>query len=86
MDTFHAVYLILIFFFNKFSPVEKCRVTPSCLYRDSLTFNLMTLVTVDPRKYNIRRNVNLDISVVTIRRVAIIFYELGVIKNFMQKF
>ena len=37
-------------------------------------------------KYDIRRNVNPDLSIVTMRRVAIIFFELGVIKNFMQKF
>ena len=37
-------------------------------------------------KYNARRNVNLDFSIVTMRRVAIIFSELGVVKNFMQKF
>ena len=37
-------------------------------------------------KYNIRRNVNSDFSIVTMRRVAIIFFELGVVKNFMQKF
>ena len=36
--------------------------------------------------YNIRRNVNSDFSIVTMRRVAIIFFELGVVKNFMQKF
>ena len=36
--------------------------------------------------YNIRRNVNSDISIVTMRRVAIIFFELGVVKNFMQIF
>ena len=35
---------------------------------------------------DIRRNVNSDISIVTMRRVAIIFFELGVVKNFMQKF
>ena len=29
-------------------------------------------------KYNTRRNVNSDISIVTMRRVAIIFFELGV--------
>ena len=33
--------------------------------------------------YNIRRNVNSDISVVTMRRAAIIFFELGVIKIFI---
>ena len=37
-------------------------------------------------KYNIRRNVNSEISIVTMRRVAIIFFELLVVKNFMQKF
>ena len=37
-------------------------------------------------KYNIRRNVNSDFSIATMRRVAIIFFELGVVKNFMQKF
>ena len=36
-------------------------------------------------KYNKRRNVNSDFSVVTMRRVASIFFELGVVKNFMQK-
>ena len=33
-----------------------------------------------------RRNVNSDLSIVTIHRVAITFFELGVVKNFMQKF
>ena len=37
-------------------------------------------------KYNIRRNVNSDFSIVTMRGVATIFFELGVIKNFMQTF
>ena len=37
-------------------------------------------------KYNTRRNVNSDFSIVTMRRVAIIFLELGVVKKFMQKF
>ena len=37
-------------------------------------------------KYNIRKNVNSDFPIVTMRRVAIIFFELGVVKNFMQKF
>ena len=41
---------------------------------------------VVPWKYNIRRNVNADFSIVTMRRVAIIFFELGVVKNLMQKF
>ena len=37
-------------------------------------------------KYNIRRNANSDFSIVTMRRVAIIFFELGVVKNSTQKF
>ena len=37
-------------------------------------------------KYDIRRDVNSDFSIVTMRRVAIIFFKLGVIKSFMQKF
>ena len=37
-------------------------------------------------KYNTRRNVISDFSVVTMRRVAIMFFELGVVKKFMQKF
>ena len=37
-------------------------------------------------KYNIRRNVNSGPSNVAMRRVAIRFFELGVVKNFMQKF
>ena len=31
-------------------------------------------------------NVNSDVSVVTMRRVAVKYFELGVVKNFMQKF
>ena len=37
-------------------------------------------------KYDIRRDVNSDFSFVTMRRVAIIFVKLGVIKSFVQKF
>ena len=37
-------------------------------------------------KYNIRRIANSDFSIVTMRRVAIIFFELGVVKNSTQKF
>ena len=37
-------------------------------------------------KCYIRRNVNLDISIVTMRRVAIIFFEQGAVKYFMQIF
>ena len=40
---------------------------------------------VETWKYNIRRNVNSDISTVTMCRVAIIFFELGVVKKFIQK-
>ena len=39
-----------------------------------------------PWKYNVRRKVNSDLSIVTMRRVTIIFFELGVVKNFIQKF
>ena len=41
-------------------------------------------INVKPWKYNIRRNVNSDFSTVTMRRVTIMFFELGVVKNFMQ--
>ena len=34
------IYLFSIFFFNRLKPVEKCGVTPHCLYRDSLTLKL----------------------------------------------
>ena len=33
-----------------------------------------------------RRYVNSDFSIVTMRRAAIIFAELGVVENIMQKF
>ena len=36
--------------------------------------------------YNIRRNVNSDFSIVTMRRVAIIFFELGVAKISCKNF
>ena len=39
-----------------------------------------------PWKCNIRRNVNSDLSVVTMRRVATTFFELTAAKYFMQKF
>ena len=41
---------------------------------------------IDIKHGNIRRNVNSDFSIITMRRVAIIFFELGVVKNFMQIF
>ena len=37
-------------------------------------------------KYNIKRNHNSAFSIVTMRRVAIIILELGVVKKFMEKF
>ena len=37
------------------------------------------------RKYNIRSDVNSDLSIATMRRVAITFFELGVVKKIMQK-
>ena len=39
-----------------------------------------------PWKYNMRRNVNSDLSIVTMRRVVIKFSELGIVKNSMPKF
>ena len=36
--------------------------------------------------YDIRRDINAGLPVVTLRRVAIIFFEFGVVNNFMQKF
>ena len=39
-----------------------------------------------PWKYNIRRNLNSDFSIVTIRRVAIIFFELVATKKFHAKY
>ena len=44
------------------------------------------VISVETWKYNISKNVNSDFSIVTMRRVAIIFFELGVVKNFMQTF
>ena len=46
----------------------------------------MAFQKVLPWKYNIRRNVSSDFSIVTMREVAIIFYELGVVKQFVQNF
>ena len=37
-------------------------------------------------KYNIRRNVSLDFTVVTMRMVSIIFFELAVVKNLFPSF
>ena len=39
-----------------------------------------------PRKYIIRRNLKSDFSVKTMRRAEMIFFELGVVKSFKQKF
>ena len=36
-------------------------------------------------KNNVRRNVNSGFSIVTMRRVAIVYFELGVAKKFLQK-
>ena len=44
------------------------------------------VISVETWKYNISKNINSDFSIVTMRRVAIIFFELGVLKNFMQTF
>ena len=54
---------------------------------DILKYYLKTKTVLNkPWKHNIKRNVNSDFSIVTMRRVAIIFFELGVVKHFMQKF
>ena len=37
-------------------------------------------------KDNVKRNVNSDCSIVTMQIIRIIFFELGVVKDFMQKF
>ena len=37
-------------------------------------------------KYNTNKNINSGFSIVTMRRVAIIFFELEVVKKFMQRF
>ena len=42
--------------------------------------------TVNAWRYNVTRNVNPDFSIVTMRRVAIIFFEWGIVKKCMQKF
>ena len=49
-------------------------------------FSYAKLILVLPWKYNIRTNVNSDISIVSTRRVAIIFFELGVVKNSCKNF
>ena len=60
------------------------RVLCACLYIKEKK-NIKRL-RVCPWKYNKTRNANSDFSIVTMRRVAIMFFELGVVKNFMQKF
>ena len=45
-----------------------------------------TKILVKPWKYNIKSNVNSDLSIVTMRRVATTFFEFGVVKKFMRKF
>ena len=52
----------------------------------SVKFQAFSFEIVQSWKYNIRGNANSDFSIVTMRRVAIIFFELGVVKNSMQKF
>ena len=43
---------------------------------------VVVLLFLLPWKYDIRKNVNSDLSIVTVRRVAITFSELRVLKNF----
>ena len=57
------------------------------LFLTKLSFAIKKLMNLrGARKYNAKRNINSDISIVTIRRVPIIFFELEVIKNFMKRF
>ena len=44
LNWFYQYLSSLNIFLNRFCPVEKCGVTPDCLYRDSIT--LMLHVTV----------------------------------------
>ena len=43
-------------------------------------------VFLKPLNYNITKKVKSEFSIVTIRRVVIIFFEFGVVKKFMQIF
>lgn len=43
-------------------------------------------VFLKPSNYNIRKNVKSEFSILTIRRVVIIFFEFGVVKKLMQIF
>ena len=68
---------------NIFSWETQVPVSSKCLiFNISITFSRAM---IRSWKYNIRRNVNSGLSIVTRRKVAIIVFELGVIKNFMQK-
>ena len=42
LDSLYKYLSFLNVFFNRFYPVEKCGVTPHCLYRDSLTLTSKT--------------------------------------------
>ena len=46
----------------------------------------ITGVLESSRTSTMERNVNSDISIATMHRVLVIFFELGVVKDFMQKF
>ena len=59
------------------------RVLCACLYKKKKKIKRLC---VCPWKYNKTRNANSNFSIVTMRRVAIMFFKLGVVKNFMQKF
>ena len=74
-----------IFFF---SDVSKIKVNDFLNLFSTINFSYQypSKVYLEPWKYNTRRNVNSDFSIVTMRRVAIIFFKLEVVKKFMQKF
>ena len=67
---------------------EKLKIDGRCFSNDlELKHRLLKKKLSDISwKYNIRRNVSSEFSIATMRRVAIIFFELGVVNNFMQTF
>ena len=69
-----------------------CKGSAKFIYYRSYNYNkgefknVLKQRLVSSWKYNIRRNVNSDFSIVSMRRVPIIFFELEIVKNFMQTF
>ena len=48
--------------------------------------NKFRVIRLLPWKYDIRRNVNLDFSIANMRKVAIVFFELRVVKTLSKIF